>query len=99
MSLKRNLQSIKINKCSKIVSKISPVGTGVSKTYSGGRTQVMTSYDQTIRHEDVWKIRLEDMLRTSVKRYLCCNVVAISVQSGKKYFFLILHCLKYSENL
>ena len=51
---------------------------------------------------DVWntsmKRRLEDVLKTSVKRLLCSNVVAKSLQRQKKWFFLILHFLKYSEN-
>ena len=39
-----------------------------------------------------------DVFKTSVKRRLCSNVVVTSIQRQKKWFFLILYCLKYSEN-
>ena len=45
-----------------------------------------------------WKRLICDVLKTSVKRHLCGNVVAASIQRRKKLFFLILYCLKYSEN-
>ena len=63
-------------------------------------TRFTTSWRSLIY--DVWntsmKRRLEDVLKTSVKRLLCSNVVAKSLQRQKKWFFLILHFLKYSEN-
>ena len=51
--------------------------------------------------EDVWFAmswgRLFcNVLKTSVKRRLCCNVVATSTTRRKKWFFLILYCLKNS---
>ena len=45
-----------------------------------------------------WRRLISDVLKTSVKRHLCSNVVATSIQRRKKWLFLILHCLKYSEN-
>ena len=39
-----------------------------------------------------------DVLKTYVKQRLSSNVVARSIQRWKKYFFLILYCLKYSQN-
>ena len=39
-----------------------------------------------------------DVLKTTVKQCLCSNVVAMSMESRKKLFFLILYFLKYSEN-
>ena len=47
--------------------------------------------------------RLEDVRfmtpwRSQWKRHLCSNAVATSIQRRKKWFFLILYCLKYSEN-
>ena len=43
--------------------------------------------------------RLEDVgFKTSVKRHLCSNVVATSIQRRMKWLFLIVCCLKYSEN-
>ena len=57
-----------------------------------------------LRHlEDVWVMTssrrlIYDVLKTSVKRHLCSNVVATSIQRRKKWLFLILYCLKYSEN-
>ena len=55
------------------------------------------------RLEDVWFMTswrrlIYDVLKTSAKQRLCSNVVATSVQRRKKWFFLILYCLKYSEN-
>ena len=55
------------------------------------------------RLEDVqfttsWRRLIYDVLKTSVKRRLCSNVVATSIKRRKKLFFLILYCLKYSEN-
>ena len=58
-----------------------------------------------LRHlEDVWFAMswgrlFYDVLKTSVERRLCCNVVATSTQRRKKWFFLILSCLKYSGNV
>ena len=48
-------------------------------------------YD-VLKTSDLW------LLKTSVKRRLCCNFAATFMQRRKKWFFLILHCLKYSEN-
>ena len=45
-----------------------------------------------------WRRPIYDVLKTSVKRRLCSNVVATSIKRRKKLFFLILYCLKYSEN-
>ena len=45
-----------------------------------------------------WRRLIYDVLRTSVKRHLCSNVVAQSIQPRKKWLFLISYCLKYSEN-
>ena len=45
-----------------------------------------------LKASDLW--RLEDVL----KQHLCSNVVATSIQRRKKWLFLILYCLKYSEN-
>ena len=45
-----------------------------------------------------WRHLIYGILKTSVKRSLCSNVVATSTQRRMKLFFLILHCLKYSEN-
>ena len=55
------------------------------------------------RLEDVqfttsWRRLIYDVFKTFVKRHLCSNVVATSIQRRKKLLFLILHCLKYSEN-
>ena len=44
------------------------------------------------------KLRLKDVMKASVKRHLCSNVVAKSLQRQKKWFFLILHFLKFPEN-
>ena len=38
-----------------------------------------------------------DVFKTSLKRRLCSNVVMTSIKRQKKWFFLILYCLKYSE--
>ena len=45
-----------------------------------------------------WRRLIYDVFKTSVKRHLCSNVVATSIQRRKKWLFLILYCLKYSEN-
>ena len=45
-----------------------------------------------------WRCLIYDVLKTSVKRRLCSNFVATSLQRRKKWFFFILYCLKYSEN-
>ena len=45
-----------------------------------------------------WRRLINNVLKTSVKRRLCSNVEATSVQRQKILFFLILYCLKYSEN-
>ena len=45
-----------------------------------------------------WKRPVYDVLKTSVKRRLCSNVVVAPMQRREKCFFLILYCLKYSEN-
>ena len=45
-----------------------------------------------------WRCPIYDVLKTSVEPRLCCNVVATSTQCRKKWFFLILYCLKHSEN-
>ena len=45
-----------------------------------------------------WKRLIYDVLKTSAKRYLCSNVIVTSIQRWKKWFFLILYCLKYLEN-
>ena len=55
------------------------------------------------RRGDIWftsasRRPIYDVLKTSVKRRLCSNVVATSIKRRKKLFFLILYCLKYSEN-
>ena len=55
------------------------------------------------RLEDVWFMAswrrlIYSVLKTSVKRRLCSNVVATSIQRQKKLFFLILYCLKCLEN-
>ena len=42
-----------------------------------------------------WKRPIYDSLKTPVKWRLCSNVVVASVQRQKKWFFLILYCLKY----
>ena len=46
----------------------------------------------------LWRCPIYDIFKTSVKGCLCSNVVLISIQRQKKCFFLILYCLKYSEN-
>ena len=57
-----------------------------------------------LRFQDVWfttswrRPIYDDVLKMSVKRHLCSNVVATSTQRRKKWLFLILYCLKYSEN-
>ena len=53
--------------------------------------------------EDVWFTSswgrpIYDVYKTSVKQRLISNVVVTSIQRQKKLFFLILYCLKYSEN-
>ena len=45
-----------------------------------------------------WRCLIYDVLKTPVKRRLCSNVVATSMQRQKKLFFLILYCLKYWRN-
>ena len=45
-----------------------------------------------------WRRMIYDVLKTSVKQRLCSNVIATSIQCWKKWFFLILNCVKYSEN-
>ena len=45
--------------------------------------------------EEVW---FYDVLKTFVKRCLCSNVVATSLQRQKKWYFLVLYCLEYLEN-
>ena len=55
------------------------------------------------RLENVWFTAssgrlIYDVLKKSVKRHLCGNVVATSIQCPKKWLFLILYCLEYSEN-
>ena len=45
-----------------------------------------------------WRRLIYNVLKTSVKRCPCNNIVATSIQCQKKLLFLILYCLKYSEN-
>ena len=42
--------------------------------------------------------QIYDTLKTSVKQCLYSNVVSISMQRRKIWVFIILYCLKYSEN-
>ena len=53
---------------------------------------------QDVRFRMSWRRLIYDILKTSVKRRLYSNVIATSIQRQKKWFFLILYCLKYSEN-
>ena len=55
------------------------------------------------RLEDVlftssWRSSIYNIFKTSVKQCLCSNVVLTFIQHQKKWFLLILYCLKYSEN-
>ena len=55
------------------------------------------------RLEDVqfmssWRCPIYNIFKASVKQRLCSNVVLTSIQRQKKCFFLIMYCLKYSEN-
>ena len=45
-----------------------------------------------------WRRPIYDVLKMSVERRLCSNVVATSTQRRNKWFFLILYCLKYSKS-
>ena len=46
-----------------------------------------------------WRRLIYNVLKTSVKRRLYSSVVVSTlIQCRKKWFFLILYCLKYSEN-
>ena len=45
-----------------------------------------------------WRRLIYDVLKTSVKQCLYSNVVSISMQRRKIWVFIILYCLKYSEN-
>ena len=45
-----------------------------------------------------WRRSLYDVLKTSAKRRLCSNAVVTSKQRKKKWLFLTLYCLKYSES-
>ena len=53
---------------------------------------------EDVRFTTFWRLLIYDVLKTSVKRHLCSNVLATSMQSRKKLFFRILYSLKYSEN-
>ena len=53
---------------------------------------------EDVRFASSWRRPIYDVFKTSVKRRLCSNVVVTSIQRQKKLFFLILYCLKYSEN-
>ena len=45
-----------------------------------------------------WGRLIYNVFKTSVKQRLCSHVVLTSIQQQRKQFFLILYCLKYSEN-
>ena len=52
------------------------------------------------RLEDVrftlsWRRLIYHVLKTFIKRHLCGNVAATSIQRRKKWLFLILYCLNY----
>ena len=49
---------------------------------------------EDVRFTTSWKRLIYDVLKTSVKWCLCCNVVAVSMKRQKKLCFLILYCLK-----
>ena len=56
---------------------------------------VVLKTSDLLRLEDVWfttswKSLIYDVLKTSVKRRLCSNVVATSIQRRKRWFFLII---------
>ena len=52
---------------------------------------------EDVRFASSWRRPIYDVFKTSVKQRLCSNVVVTSIQRQKKWFFLILYCLKYSE--
>ena len=45
-----------------------------------------------------WRPLIYNVLKKSVKRRPCNNIVATSIKRQRKLFFLILCCLKYSDN-
>ena len=71
-------------------------------TSSGRLIYVVLKTSDLQRLKDVWfasswRRLIYEVLKTSLKRRLCSNVVATPIQRQRKWFFLILYCLKYSE--
>ena len=74
----------------------------VLKTSNLRRLEKRLIYN-VFRTSDLWRTSWRRLIyvaffKASVKRHLCSNVAVTSIQRQKKWFFLILYCLKYSEN-
>ena len=53
-------------------------------------------HPEEVRFMSSWRSPIYDVLKTSVKQRLCSSIVVTFIQRRKKWFFLILYCLKYS---
>ena len=82
---------------------VNPADTYVFETSSGRHQDFWKKTSDLRRLENVWftsswRLPIYDVFKTFVKRRLCSNVVVTSIERQQKWFFLILYCLKYSEN-